>query len=160
MWGCFPGAWLDRLVTVVKRTPEPIVTRYGSMWARNLPNIKAIEREALGVYVLCDGSMPVYIGKGRLRSRLKKHRTSRSKGQTWDHFTWFQIEDARNRSEVEALLVRMLPHYLRVLNRARPKFHEGTDRLAQDKNHEVAEYIKRPGLAPRRPARRRRRTHR
>lgn len=46
-----------------------IVTQYGTMWARNDANINQIPRGKLGVgvYVLFDGSMPMYVGKGRIK---------------------------------------------------------------------------------------------
>jgi hypothetical protein len=44
-----------------------VVKAYGKMWARNPDNIKAIPSGkgcCDGVYILFDGSMPVYVGKG------------------------------------------------------------------------------------------------
>jgi len=72
-----------------------LVKKYGTRWARNKANIKRLRDEGnpLGVYVLCDGSMPVYIGKGKLASRLTRHRRSKIRGQFWDHFSWYAIPD-------------------------------------------------------------------
>jgi len=48
------------------------VTKYGEMWARNLNNINLIPGthapHGQGVYILYDGSMPVYVGKGNMRT--------------------------------------------------------------------------------------------
>ena len=49
-----------------------IVRQYGTMWARNKENIASIPRGRKGVYVLFDGSMPMYAGKGNIRSRIKE----------------------------------------------------------------------------------------
>ena len=53
----------------------PLVPRYGEMWARNAENLKAIPKTECGFYILYDGSMPVYVGKGKLRSRIKRAHT-------------------------------------------------------------------------------------
>jgi|SRR5215510_12623017 len=45
------------------------------MWARNTDNINRIPRTkqpgGKGIYILFDGSMPVYIGKGNIKARVK-----------------------------------------------------------------------------------------
>ncbi len=104
-----------------------LVSMYGTMWARNKKNIEKLntlhkDEKLLGVYVLCDGSMPVYIGRGKIARRIDRHRRSKSKGQFWDHFSWFSIPDRSLEADVEALLLRMLPFYLRSLNKQRTKF--------------------------------------
>jgi hypothetical protein len=75
------------------------------MWARNRANIDTIpgtkEKDGQGVYVLYDGSMPVYVGKGNIRSRIRKAKNSLSRGNLWDHFSWYAISNA-------ALLTRPL----------------------------------------------------
>jgi len=55
-----------------------IVDRCGTMWARNTNNIARIPGSGdggQGVYILLDGSMPVYVGKG-------EHPAADHKGQT------------------------------------------------------------------------------
>ena len=128
---------------------QQLVSRYGALWARNKKNIQEL-REAgklYGVYVLCDGSMPVYIGRGRLISRIAQHQRSNSRGQFWDHFSWFAIRDRRFEADVEALLLRMLPFYLRSLNKQRARFTDGP-RTAE--KSPVADSIVRPNFAARR----------
>jgi hypothetical protein len=130
-----------------------LIGTYGTQWARNKENIKALRARGKlsGVYVLCDGSMPVYIGRGRLARRIAGHVRSRSRGQFWDHFSWYAIPDRRFEADVEALLLRMLPFYLRSLNKQRTRF-TGTRSITQMSR--AADPIKRPNF----PKKRRRRS--
>lgn len=129
-----------------------LVSIYGTLWARNKQNIQRLRGEGklYGVYVLCDGSMPVYIGRGRLLIRIARHQRSKSRGQFWDHFSWYAIPDRRLEPDIEALLLRMLPFYLRSLNKQRTKFADARRRT--DK-YPVAEPIKRPSSAAKRKRR-------
>ena len=113
-------------------------------------NIKLLRQQAgelYGVYVCVTGSMPVYVGRGRLVRRIARHRRSKSREQFWDHFSWYAIPDRRLESDVEALLLRMLPFYLRSLNRARTSFATA-QRVTQVEP--VADAIKRPKYAAKR----------
>lgn len=102
-----------------------VVSRFGIRWARNPVNIKNLRNgdpgDPDGVYILCDGSLPVYVGRGRIWARIQHHERGR-KGRFWDHFSWFAIDDHKQEGEIEALLLRMLPVSLRVLNRQRANF--------------------------------------
>ena len=103
----------------------PIILRYGTHWARNQRNFASLKgkdaRDPHGVYVLCGGSMPVYVGRGRIWSGVRKH--SRGiRSSCWDHFSWFATGDGETASEIEALLLRMLPFYLRTLNKRHAAF--------------------------------------
>lgn len=106
-----------------------LIQRYGEMWARNDKTIGKIpgkrDENGQGVYVLYDGSMPVYIGKGYLHSRINKARKGR-KGDLWDYFSWYSISDESHRHDIEALLLRRLPWYLRALNQQSGKFRGAT----------------------------------
>ncbi len=126
-----------------------LVSSYGTLWARNSQNIRALRAlgKLWGVYILCDGSMPVYIGRGKLSSRIRRHQRSKSRGQFWDHFSWYAIPDRRFEADVEALLLRMLPFYLRSLNKQRTRF---TDAQRMTDNFPVADSIKRPSFAAKR----------
>ncbi|MEO7862629.1 MAG: GIY-YIG nuclease family protein [Nitrospirales bacterium] len=128
---------------------RPLVSSYGTLWARNIKNISRLRNEGklFGVYVLCDGSMPVYIGRGKLSSRITRHQRSKSRGQFWDHFSWFAIPDRGLEADVEALLLRMLPFYLRSLNKQRTKF---TNSKRMTDNSPDADPIKRPNFAAKR----------
>jgi hypothetical protein len=126
-----------------------LVGSYGTLWARNKQNIRRLREmgKLYGVYVLCDGSTPVYIGRGRLSSRIRRHQRSKSRGQFWDHFSWYAIPDRRFEADVEALLLRMLPFFLRSLNKQRTRFTDA--RRIVDK-FPVADSIKRPSFAVKR----------
>lgn len=103
-----------------------IVTSYGTMWARNTKNIQHIPRGkgGVGVYVLFDGSMPVYVGKGNIRTRITKARRSRRRGQLWDRFSWYALKDRKMMHDIEVLILRILPPYLRALTRQDGHFSE------------------------------------
>jgi hypothetical protein len=123
-----------------------IVSMFGEMWARNLQNInrripRSKERGGKGVYVLYDGSMPVYVGKGNLRSRLDGARRSKTRGQLWDHFSWYAL-DPEAMHDIEALVLRMLPPYLRSLTKQKGKFRSAK-RIKEHKKDRIAEYISR-----------------
>ena len=131
---------------------RPLVSKYGTIWARNRQNIRRLRAEGKlwGVYVLCDGSMPVYIGRGRLARRIDRHQRSKSRGQFWDHFSWYAIPDRRLEADVEALLLRMLPFYLRSLNKQRTRF-AGAESVKEVSP--AADPIKRPKFAAKRKRR-------
>ncbi len=123
-----------------------LVSKCGEMWARNPANIEAIpgsESGGQGVYILYDGSMPVYIGRGNIRQRVRDARKSKRRGQHWDHFSWYVLRNPKLSREIEALLLRMLPFYLRSLNRQRGKLDEAGKLRQKDK---AAEPIRRPKL--------------
>ena len=101
-----------------KQRNVQIVTAYGTMWARNTKNIQRIPKSSKGgkgVYILFDGSMPVYAGKGNIRTRITKARHSKRRGQLWDRFSWYAISDPKMVHDIEVLILRILPPYLRAL---------------------------------------------
>lgn len=54
-----------------------LIKKFGEMWARNRENIALIpgsKQGGRGVYILYDGSTPVYIGMGNIRQRIRKAR--------------------------------------------------------------------------------------
>jgi len=102
-----------------------IVSSYGTMWARNTKNIRRIpgSREGgKGVYILFDGSMPVYVGKGNIRHRITDARRSKRRGQLWDRFSWYALKDPKMMHDIEVLVLRLLPRYLRALTRQEGHF--------------------------------------
>ncbi len=122
-----------------------LLTQFGEMWARNARNLDALlkkDKGAEGVYVLYDGSTPVYVGKGNIRDRLTKATKSKRRKNFWDHFSWYVIEDEILRHDVEVLLLRALPPYLRHLTRQKGKF---TNARPTDQNpaRQSAEFITR-----------------
>lgn len=94
------------------------------MWARNDENIaqlREIKRNVVGVYILYDGSMPVYVGKGDIKERIRLHKKSKTKGQLWDHFSWYVLCNPELLHDVESIILRMLPPYLRSLTKQKGK---------------------------------------
>jgi hypothetical protein len=57
-----------------------LVTKYGPMRARNDPNFKKLREEPKlkRLYILYDGSMPVYVRHGWILTRLEKARKSKT----------------------------------------------------------------------------------
>ncbi len=132
-----------------------LVSEFGEMWARNTQNIKDVpgsKEGGQGVYVLYDGSMPMYVGMGNIRSRLRGARRSKSRGQMWDHFSWYIPRKSEHAHDIEALLLRTLPFYLRVLNRQSGKL-EGAKKVRRSREHQVAEFISRTKPKKKRRAR-------
>jgi hypothetical protein len=123
-----------------------IFTRYGTMWARNESNIaripKSSEKNGRGLYILFDGSMPVYIGKGKIQERIYKARQSKRRGPFWDRFSWYAVKDQRMLHDLEVLILRMLPPYLRALTRQGGNF-KGAKTIREHKKDRTAEYISR-----------------
>jgi hypothetical protein len=104
-----------------------LIKQFGEMWARNDENIEHVTGSAnggQGVYVLYDGSTPVYIGKGNVRQRLRSAHASERRGDSWDYFSWYLVKDPDSIHDVEVLLIRMLPPYLRILNRQEGHFED------------------------------------
>ena len=120
-----------------------VVTAYGTMWARNVKNIRKIPRSdsgGVGVYILFDGSMPVYVGKGNIRWRITNARRSKRRGQFWDRFSWYALADPKMMHDIEVLLLRVLPPYLRALTRQEGHFLKAK-RITQEEK--IAEPISR-----------------
>jgi hypothetical protein len=101
-----------------------IVRQYGTMWARNKENIEIIPRGKKGVYILFDGSMPMYAGKGNIRSRIKGSCRHRRRKHLWDHFSWYTIENPAMMHDIESLMLRILPPNLRSLTRQGGNFRD------------------------------------
>jgi len=97
-----------------------VVSVRGKMWARNSENINGIpsskEPGGVGVYILFDGSMPVYVGKGNIQKRIRAHE-KKTWGQLWDRFSWFGLHQPEMMHDIEALMLKMLPPLLRSRNK-------------------------------------------
>ena len=117
-----------------------IVRQYGTMWARNKENIASIPRGKTGVYVLFDGSMPMYAGKGNIRSRIKGSCGHRRRKNFWDHFSWYTIKNPAMMHDIEVLMWRIIQPNLRFLTRQGGNF-KNAKRLPQ--KNEKAEPITR-----------------
>jgi hypothetical protein len=131
-----------------KEAVVKLVGRFGEMWARNDKNIKDVPGSSeggLGVYILYDGSTPVYIGKGRIRSRLRDANGSDRRGNAWDHFSWYVLAEKSLIHDVEVLMIRMLPPHLRRLTRQTGHF-KGVHSTDQKRANRTAKYIDRVRL--------------
>ena len=121
------------------RSKTALIEHYGEMWDRNSKNIGDVpghREHGRGVYILYDGSTPVYVGKGNIQARLRKENNkSKRLGNSWDHFSWFLIrhQDEDLIHDVEVLLLRILPPYLRYMTRQRGKF-KGSPAKHEQKN--------------------------
>jgi hypothetical protein len=98
-----------------------LVGKHGFSWPRNEENLRQIKKllkNKKGVYVLAHGGMPMYVGKGNIASRVNGHaKKTSSKSRYWDHFSWFVIKKSGFEHELEVILLRTLPFYVRSLNR-------------------------------------------
>jgi hypothetical protein len=103
------------------KTKNGIVGRYGKLWTRVPGNLKKLAskelRDVAGVYALYNGTMPVYIGRGKISQQIHRHDHNRKKNQFWEHFSWYEINGKGQDKEIESLLLRLLPFYVRSLNR-------------------------------------------
>jgi hypothetical protein len=121
-----------------------LIKRFGERWARNSENIKdkrlpGKRKGGQGVYILYDGSTPVYIGKGNIRARLIDADKDKRRKDSWDHFSWYVIKNIIH--DVEVLLIRMLPIYLRHLTRQRGHFKSVS---STDQKTRIPKYIAPP----------------
>ena len=119
-----------------KKKSAAVIMDYGEMWARNAENIKDIPSSKAGgqgVYILYDGSMPVYVGKGKLHGRVSGHSRNKRKKEMWDHFSWYRTEPGFMH-HIEALLLSVLPRCLRNLNQQGGKFIGATEKKQKTKN--------------------------
>ena len=116
-----------------------LLSKFGEMWARNHANIRAVPESSdggIGIYVLYNGSTPVYVGKGNIQTRLEKAHKSKRRGNSWDHFSWYLIKDRGLTHDVEILLIRTLKPFLRLLNQQCGNFQDlhSTDRNEKEQH--------------------------
>jgi hypothetical protein len=130
-----------------RQSKMALVERCGEMWARNTKNIKKVpaHREGgQGVYVLYDGSTPVYVGKGNIQARLRKaNDKSKRRGNSWDYFSWYILKNRHLVHDVEVLLLRILPPYLRYMTRQAGNFKGKPFSTDQKPIHSTPIYIER-----------------
>jgi hypothetical protein len=122
-----------------------LIRQFGELWARNPENIRDIpgrSKGGQGVYILYDGSTPVYVGKGNIRQRIR-NATSNRRGNSWNHFSWYLIKDKALIHDIEVLLIRILPLYLRYLSRQRGHF-KGVRSTDQKESNRTPKYVASP----------------
>jgi hypothetical protein len=111
------------------KTKNGIVGRYGKLWTRVPENLKKLAskelRDVTGVYALYNGTMPVYIGRGKISQQIHRHNRNRKKHSFWEHFSWYEIKIKGLDKEIESLVLRLLPFYVRSLNRMSGNFPSG-----------------------------------
>jgi hypothetical protein len=114
------------IARIGERSKMALMEHCGEMWARNAENIQGVPAKTKGgqgIYVLYDGSTPVYVGKGNIQSRLRRaNNRSKRRGNSWDHFSWYILKENGLIHDVEVLLLRILPPYLRYMTRIAGKF--------------------------------------
>jgi len=123
-----------------------LIHQFGETWARNPANIEDVPGSSeggQGVYILYDGSTPVYVGKGNIRQRLRHANKSRRRGNSWNHFSWYVINDKTLIHDVEVLLIRILPLYLRYLTRQTGHFR-GDRSTDQKPSNKIPKHIAPP----------------
>ena len=125
-----------------------LIKQFGERWARNAANIKdkrmpGKRKGGQGVYILYDGSTPVYIGKGNIRARLMDADKDKRRKKSWDRFSWYVVKDKSLIHDVEVLLIRILPLYLRYLTRQRGHF-KGVTSTDQARANRTPTYIAPP----------------
>jgi hypothetical protein len=98
-------ALMKQLAEKKDRTPE------------NINSIPRAREGGIGVYILFDRSMPVYVGKGHIAERIRRAAKSETRGSYWDQFSWYIPHDPKSIGELEAMLHRMLPDYPLLLNK-------------------------------------------
>ena len=135
-----------------------IVGLYGLHWARNAANIQLLEvllGERTGLYVLANGSMPLYIGKGIVASRIKHHaQPDKTKSDYWNYFSWFEVLKPADEGELECLLLQTLPFYVRSLNKQTGSLGKDNRRKPEDYQPLAVEF---PKLLPKKKPPRQRR---
>jgi hypothetical protein len=135
-----------------------VIGLYGLHWPRNranLRNLKALMGKRTGLYVLANGSMPLYIGKGKVAKRIGNHaRPGKAKSAYWNYFSWFEVLKPADEGELECLLLLTLPFYVRSLNKQTGSLGKDNRRKAEDDQPLAVEF---PSLLPRKKRRRQRR---
>ena len=129
-----------------RQSEMALMDAFGEMWARNAKNIKDVRRISKGrqgIYIPYDGSTPVYVGKGFIRSRLKASDKSRRRKDSWDHFSWYIFKSPHLVHDVEVLLLRILPPYLRYMTRQGGDFKGAPALIDQKPKNRTPIYIER-----------------
>jgi hypothetical protein len=108
------------------KSEKALIGRYGRLWTKvpaNLRKLKSNElKDVTGIYVLYNGTMPVYVGQGKIARQVRVHNRHHRKSPLWEHFSWYEINGEGNEKEIETLFLKVLPHYLRALNKMGGKF--------------------------------------
>lgn len=130
-----------------------IVGRYGRLWTRTPENLKKLASKKLkhvtGVYALYNGTMPVYIGRGIISKQIQRHARNQKKKPFWEHFSWYEITQKGLDKEIESLLLRLLPFYVRSLNRMSGNFPSG-ERIDPESNKPIEDYWPKGGAGKKR----------
>jgi hypothetical protein len=130
-----------------------LIREFGERWTRNSLRHEDIRGQSIGghgVYILYDGSTPVYIGKGNIRSRLRASDKSKRRKDSWDHFSWYVIKNKKLMHDVEVLLIRILPPFLRHLTRQGGRFGKTLDRPKEFKEEQPLKKGPSKSMMPRR----------
>jgi hypothetical protein len=127
------------------KAKQSLIEMYGPFWPKNKKSFGQLRQEArgkYGVYLLYCGWQPVYVGQGKLTTRITGHKRSGTK--IWDRFTWFALRDPSKCREIEAIFLRSLPFYLRLNNRQGAHLPVGSTKP----EHEPPDPIAMPKMTP------------
>jgi hypothetical protein len=90
-----------------------LTKQFALHWPRNQENLDELEDLAghkSGIYVLYQGAMPAYIGRGAISARLCSHGKEGSRKEPfWYRFSCFVIGKTASEQELESLLLEALP---------------------------------------------------
>jgi hypothetical protein len=117
--------------------------RYEQVAAKRV-RIRFLARTGVGIYILFDGSMPMYVGKGRIKRRIIRATVGR-RSQLWDHFSWYAIKNAKMMHDIEVLMLRILPPNWGSLTRQGGNFRKG---MGIRQGNKQAVWISRKGDPP------------
>jgi len=135
------------------KTANGIVGRYGKLWTRVPANLKKLKskdlRKATGVYALYNGTMPVYVGRGSFSQQINRHDRNHKKRSFWEHFSWYEIKIKGLDREIESLLLRILPFYVRSLNRMGGNFVSG-EKIAAASDNPIKDHWPKGGAGKKR----------
>jgi hypothetical protein len=127
---------------------KQLVTKFGEFWQRSdifevkdgrvnwtergWPEKNPPLKGARGIYVLCCGTTPIYVGKAvkgkkgssPIANRLSKHAQDWY-SHAWDNVSWFHFDETVPNAYIEAVEAILIANISGTLNGALPSSHLG-----------------------------------